>query len=111
MLAWTLAVLVTAGQFAQTNTGELHITVTDTAGLPLAGAVEITSESNQVHQRLETNPEGLAVAKRLPFGTYRLHIERAGFDPYTALVEIRSALPLEHRVTMAIAALQAQVTV
>ncbi len=111
MLAWTLAVLMMAGQFAQANTGELHVLVTDAAGLPLAGPVDIASESNQIHQRLDTGPGGAVVAKRLPFGAYRVRIERAGFDPYTGLVEIRSALPLEHRVTMTIAALQTQVTV
>ena len=111
MLAWALAVLMLAGQFAQTNTGELHLMVTDAAGLPLAGAVEITSEANQVHQRLDTDPQGLLVARRLPFGKYRIVVERSGFDPYSALIEIRTALPVEHRVTMRLAALEAQVTV
>ncbi len=65
MLLWTLAVRLMAGQLAQTNTGELHVIVTDTAGLPLAGAVDITSESNQIHMRLDTDAQGLLVAKRL----------------------------------------------
>jgi hypothetical protein len=111
MLVWALTVLVAAGQFAQSNTGELHVIVTDTGGLPLVGAVELVSESNHVHQRLETNSAGLLVAKRLPFGRYRVLVERPGFEPYAALIEIRSALPLEHRVTMSLAALQTQVTV
>jgi len=34
MLLWTLAVRLMAGQLAQTNTGELHVIVTDTAGCP-----------------------------------------------------------------------------
>lgn len=111
MLAWTIAVLLMTGQFAQSNTGELHVIVTDTAGLPLPGSVEIVSESNQVHQRLQTDAGGQLVAKRLPFGTYRLIVERRGFEVYSAIVEIRSALPREERVTMPIAAVQAQVTV
>src|SRR5205814_9946140 len=49
--------------------------------------------------------------KRLPFGIYRVLVKRPGFNPYTALLEIRSAVPLEHRVTMTIAALETQVTV
>jgi len=111
MLACALVLLAMAGQFAQANTGELHVIVSDTGGLPLAGAVELISESNQVHQRLDTNPAGLVVAKRLPFGMYRVLVKRPGFEPYSALIEIRSALPLEHRITMAIAAVQTQVTV
>ena len=71
MLAWALAVLLIAGQFAQTNTGELRVVVTDSAGLPLAAAIDIASEANHIHQRLDANQEGLVVAKRLPLGTYR----------------------------------------
>ena len=62
MLVWTLAVLMLAGQFAPANTGELHVIVTDAAGLPLAGAIEIASESTQIHQRLESDSEGRIVA-------------------------------------------------
>ena len=61
-LVWTLAVLMLAGQFAPANTGELHVIVTDAAGLPLAGAIEIASESTQIHQRLESDSEGRIVA-------------------------------------------------
>ena len=111
MLAWALAIVLMAGQFAQNNTGELRVVVTDSAGLPLAAAIDIASEANHIHQRLDANQEGLLVAKRLPFGTYRVLIEQPGFDPYRTLVEIRSALPIEHRVRMTIATIQTQVTV
>jgi hypothetical protein len=50
--------LWTAAQFAQSNTGELRLTVTDPSGLPIQGAVELVSEANQLRQNLETDPQG-----------------------------------------------------
>src|SRR5580704_3708948 len=105
MLALILA------QFSQSNTGELRFTVTDASGLPLESTVELVSEANQLHDVLETNREGAVVVKRLPFGTYRISVRRDGFAPFSSLVEIRSALPVEYTVTLSLAPLEAQVTV
>lgn len=106
-----LLVLYFAVQFGQSNTGELRLTVTDGGGLPIATAVQLVSEANQVRQSLQTSDAGTLVAKRLPFGRYRVEISRTGFTTYTGLVEITSALPKEFHVTLAVAAVTTQVTV
>ena len=93
MTALTLVLLLSLSQFAQTNTGELRLTVVDSSGLPVQGAVEIVSEANQVRERLETDPQGSLVARRLPFGSYRVAVTHDGFAPFSGTVEIRSALP------------------
>jgi hypothetical protein len=78
--SWTLAVMVAlGGQFGQTNSGELRLTVVDAAGLPLESTVELISEANQIREHLNTTPDGALVAKRLPFGSYRVVVGRDGF--------------------------------
>ena len=111
MLAGLIAVLFALAQFGAVNTGELRLVVTDPSGLPLVSAVELVSEANQVHERLDTAADGRLVIRRLPFGTYRVGVARDGFAAFTGLVEVRSALPTDYRVTLSLAPVQAQVTV
>jgi outer membrane cobalamin receptor len=108
---WGFVLLFVLGQFSQTNTGELRLTVTDQAGLPLPGAVELISESNQLRQTVETDNQGRAVARRLPFGRYRVVVTREGFAPFTGLTEIQSALPADFPVVLALATVRTQVNV
>ena len=111
MSTFFLVLLVALGQFTQTNTGELRLIVVDASGLPVQSDVEIVSDANQVRERLETDPQGSLVARRLPFGSYRVAVTRAGFAAFAGVVEIRSALPTAFRVTLGLAAVEAQVTV
>ena len=46
MASWVFALLLALGQFGQTNTGELRLTVTDATGLPLPGPVDVVSQAN-----------------------------------------------------------------
>src|SRR5260370_2749434 len=103
--------LLTVGQFAQNNTGELLRTVVDPSGSPLESRVELVSEANQFRQSLETDVRGTLTAKRLPFGTYQVTVARDGFAAFTGLVEIRSALPTDYHVTLTLAPLETEVTV
>jgi outer membrane cobalamin receptor len=103
--------LIAISQFAQSRTGELQLTITDPARLPLAATVELLSEVNQIRERLVSDESGAIVAKRLPFGVYRLTVTRDGFAPFVGAVEIRSALPTVYHVTMTLAPLQTQLTV
>ena len=66
-----VALFLSLGQFSQSNTGELRLTVTDSSGLPLPGPVELVSDANAFRQSLDTNSAGVLVVRRLPFGSYR----------------------------------------
>jgi len=106
-----LVLLLAAAQFGPSSTGELHLFVADSSGLPVQSAVELVSESNQVKETLETGPAGALVARRLPFGRYRIAVSRSGFATFTGLLDIQSTLPTEYRVTLNVAPIQAQVNV
>jgi hypothetical protein len=90
-------ILWAAIHFAQSGTGELRLTVTDPAGLPIQSAVDIVSQANEIRQRFDTDDRGTLTATRLPFGTYHVEVARNGFATFSGLVEIRSALPTEYR--------------
>jgi hypothetical protein len=111
LCCWILAAMSMSAPFAQSTAGELRLTVTDQAGLPLQSSVALVSEANQIAQTLETATDGTLTARRLPFGRYRLEVARNGFGTHTALVDIQSALPVEYRVTLTLAPVQSQVTV
>jgi hypothetical protein len=97
--------------FAQSNTGELRLRVTDPDGLGVKSTVELVSESNQFQRRFVTDESGNLAAKRLPFGLYRMQIQHAGFATLIDSVEIRSVVPAERHVTLSIAPASASVTV
>src|SRR5712691_12974989 len=111
MSNWVFVVLLATGQFAQSNTGELHLTVIDPSGLPLQSRVEVVSEANRFRERLATDVQGILTAKRLPFGTYRVEVARDGFATFAGIVDVRSALPTDFHVTLSLAPLQTQVIV
>jgi hypothetical protein len=104
-------VVLTFRLCGQSDTGELHLTVTDPAGLPMRGSVELVSEANQYRRSFETDPEGHGIAKRLAFGVYRVQVSREGFVPFSSLVEIRSAIPKELRVALNVAAIGTMIDV
>src|SRR5262245_4119859 len=111
MTSYLFAVVLSLAQFGQANTGELRLLVTDSSGLPVECAVELVSDANQVHEQLDTTPDGRLVVRRLPFGTYRVGVAREGFAAFAGVVEVRSALPTDFRVTLSLAPVQTAVTV
>ena len=79
--------------FAQSNRGELRLTVNDPAGHPVKTSVRIVSEASQYQNNLPTNDRGELVVQRLPYGLYQFEIKQPGFADVFASVEIRSSIP------------------
>lgn len=96
---------------AQSNEGELRLKVTDPTGLGVQCSVVLASEANQFHQEYSTGANGNLLARRLPFGIYRIEIAREGFAPFSRLVNVRSAIPVEYSVQLSLPALNELVTV
>jgi outer membrane cobalamin receptor len=97
--------------FAQSNRGEFRLKVTDPSGFGVKSLVQLVSEVNQFSQSLVTDEGGNLIAKLLPFGVYRLEVQREGFAPFVESIEIRSAIPAEYHVTLRITPLSTSVTV
>jgi len=96
---------------AQSHFGELRITVLDPHGFGVKSPVELISEANELHETLSTDDSGILIAKRLPFGLYRIQIQQAGFSAVSMPVEVRSAIPLDCLIKLTIASVSASVTV
>jgi hypothetical protein len=88
---------------AQSNTGELRLTITDPAGLGVKSTVELVSQANQYRSTFTTDAQGKLDAKRLPYGIYQIQIEAPAFAQVAESVEIRSALPLDREIRLKIA--------
>lgn len=97
--------------WGQANRGELRLIVSDPSGAALRARVELDSRSNGYHAVLSTDAAGRVSVPALPFGAYQITVEHAGFAPYRADIEVRSALPLQHRVQLKIAAAKTEVRV
>jgi hypothetical protein len=103
--------LASAPVFAQSNTGELRLRITDPAGLGIKSTVEVVSEANQYRNLFSTDTSGALVVKRLPYGVYRIRVEQASFAPVSTAVEVRSAVPTDYTIKLNLQPLQTSVTV
>ncbi len=101
--------LIPALLMAQANMGELRLTLTDESGLPVQGTAQLVSQSNEYSHTFATNSQGRVIAKRLPFGSYTVKVQRPGFTPASEMVEIHSAIPKE--LTLKLGIQQVQTTV
>ncbi len=103
--------LWSAALFAQSNRGELHLAVTDPAGLGVKATVELSSQANQYHTTLTTNAQGALTVQRLSYGTYQLTIQQPGFAQVSESIEIRSPVPVNHAIALKVAGANESVTV
>jgi TonB-dependent Receptor Plug Domain len=97
--------------FSQSNTGELHLKVTDPAGLGVRAAVSLVSDANHYRNLLTTSDQGVLDVPRLPYGMYRLEISQTGFAPVAETVEIRSSLAFEFAIQLKLPSMNQSVTV
>ncbi len=96
---------------AQRGMGELRLSVLDSTGGGLEAAGSLLSQAIQLKQSFTTDNQGRYSARNLPFGVYRLTIERTGFGPFSTLLEIRSEVPFDYKITLGIAPIETSVVV
>jgi hypothetical protein len=96
---------------AQRTVGEVRIEVRDPVGAPVEATGTIESNSTQIRRAFSVDRSGVHVAADLPFGLYRVEVMRSGFDRNVSVVDVRSALPITHQVTLALAGFTAAVNV
>ncbi|HEY6362312.1 MAG TPA: hypothetical protein VIX63_14465, partial [Vicinamibacterales bacterium] len=104
-------VLLPRAADAQRTVGQVRIEVRDPAGAPADATGTLESDATQIRRAFEIDASGVHVAVDLPFGVYRVEITRAGFDRHVSTLDVRSALPVAHPVTLALAGFSAVVNV
>ena len=96
---------------AQSNTGELRLKVVDPSGFGVQSQVELVSEANQYRNLFNTDETGFLIARRLPYGLYRLEIREKDFAPVSQSLEIRSAIPLSYSIKLSLPSVATSITV
>ncbi len=96
---------------AQSNTGELRLTVTDPSGSGLKSTVQLVSDASQYRHTFTTDDHGNLDARRLPYGIYQVQIHAPAFAQLSESVDIRSALPLDRTIQLKVAAVSQSLTV
>ena len=97
--------------FAQSNTGELRLRVTDTSGLAVKTSIQIVSEANQYRRVLSTDDQGVLTLLHLPYGVYQVEIKEPGFAEVSQSVDVHSSIPTEYPVELKVAAPSESLTV
>src|SRR5689334_13385708 len=91
---FALALFAGTNAWAQLETGEIRLSVTDPSNLPLASSSGVLiSDASHTQRTFNTDDQGRFTFAHLPFGFYRLAVEHPGFQRFTTLVEVRSAVP------------------
>lgn len=111
-LCFELATLLLALPLAaQSNAGELRLTVTDPSGLGVATTVELVNQASQYRNTLQTDEAGLLVAKRLPFGLYSIRVQQPGFAEFSGSVDVQSAIPVEESIRLGLPSVETSILV
>ena len=95
----------------QSNSGELRLKVIEPTGLGARATIQIVSSANQYRRAFVTSDQGSLDIEHLPYGIYQLEIERPGFAHRVDSVEIRSSLPTEYKIQLALPTVNQSVTV
>jgi hypothetical protein len=103
--------LSTLAMWGQVNSGELRLRVVDGSGAGVRASVEVVSQGNGYDKGFSSDDAGALNVAVVPYGVYRVKVTRAGFAPAVRVVVVRSALPVEEKVELAVAGVVTQVSV
>lgn len=111
LAALVLVLLAARAAHSQRAHGELRIELRDPLGAAAPGEAELVSGANQFRRTFHVGADGRYVVQDLPFGVYRLSLTSQGFAPWSALVEVRSAVPVRVSVTLGLSPVTTEVQV
>jgi hypothetical protein len=98
--------------YAQSNSTSLNGTVLDPSGAVVPNAtVEIHNPVSHFDRSTTTDSSGRFSFPNVPFNPYHLTVTGAGFKPYAQDADVRSAVPLDLKVTLQVAGSSENVTV
>ena len=94
------------------SAGTLKGIITDETGAGLPGAsIELTNTLTGYSRRVQTGEDGTFTIGDIPQNSYLLQVKRDGFQTWTQTVPIRTTVPIERKIELAIAGQQTSVTV
>lgn len=112
LIAVALLVCLNFSAFAQSRIGSVQGTVQDPTGAIVSGAnVTITQAVTGYNQTAKTDAEGNFRLVNIPFNTYSLRVEAAGFQSGTQEIDVESAAPLNANFNLLVGAANATVDV
>ena len=101
-----------SGSAQTTGSSSLSGVVADPSGAVVPGAtVEIHNPVSEFNRSTTTDSEGRFSFANIPFNPYHLNVTVSGFAPYAQDVDVRSAVPLNLKITLQIAGSAENVTV
>ena len=113
MIFVALALLLMAAPgFSQGNSGSIEGVVKDPSGSSIAAAtVEISYSVSGFHREMTTGTDGSFRFTNIPFNTYHMVVTATGFNSFTQDVDVRSSVPTNVQVALAIGTAATSVTV
>lgn len=108
-MRWLAGLAFTSIALAQVQSGEIRVHVVDPSGLPLPATVSIVSEGSHTHREAKSVADTNFL--HLPFGVYQIRVEDPGFKAFTTTVDLRSPVPKQLRVQLALGETQTSVEV
>src|SRR5580693_4997785 len=107
-----LSLACTLSVFAQSNSGTVRGSVLDPSGAVIAGAqVTIQNPVSHYTRSVASDAQGKFEFSNVPFNNYHLTATAAGFQAGTQDVDVRSTLPLDLKISMALGTEVQSVTV
>ena len=91
LLLWLLGAATLLAQ------GELRLTVTDSAGVPMPASGSLNV------RRFDTDARGAATLSKLSYGSYKLTVTRPGFAPRTQVIDIENDTPVRRTIALQLA--------
>lgn len=83
--------------------GEIRVQVKDPSGAPMEASGKLESPTTGVQRSFQTDAQGVYVLGNLPYGRYRLEISKAGFVTRSVSIDLESARPVSHTISLALA--------
>jgi len=107
-----MALVLCVCVFAQNRVGTIQGTVKDPNGALVSGAgVTVTQPVTGYHQTAQTDAQGNFKLVNVPFNTYTVRVEAAGFQATEQHLDLESALPSNLDIALAVGAASETVTV
>ena len=97
--------------FPQAREGSLRLSVIDSTGHPITASIHLAGQSNQFEKSLLTTEQGTLTIANLPYGLYRVDVQKPGFVTILQPIEIKSSRTARVTFQLRIAPLTESVTV